>query len=100
MVSWLAEMMLDYVFSVTASCSLVSYAQFVGLPSTFLAPLLAEKFKNQRGIVLVIGALMVTGFTGLIFGGPSHLIIVWVTLIGFASVGSISFSLTLLCFRY
>lgn len=99
MVSWLPEMMQDYGFSVTASGWLVSYAQFVGLPSTFLAPVLAEKFKNQQGIVLVIGALMVTGFTGLIFGGPSLLIIVWVTLIGFASGGSISLSLALLGMR-
>src|SRR5699024_12667133 len=64
-VSWLPDMMQDYGFSVPASGWLVPYAQFVGLPSTFLAPVLAEKFKNQQGIVLVIGALMVTGFTGL-----------------------------------
>jgi len=37
-------MMKDYGFSVTASGRLVSYAQFVGLPSTFFAPALTEKF--------------------------------------------------------
>src|SRR5690625_5975094 len=42
---------------------------------------------------------MVTVFTGIIFGGPSLLIIVWVTLIGFASGGSISLSLALLGMR-
>src|SRR5699024_1393889 len=42
---------------------------------------------------------MVTGFKGLIFAGPSLLIVVWVTLIGFASGGSISLSLALLRMR-
>src|SRR5690625_1315485 len=42
---------------------------------------------------------MVIGYTVLIFGGPSLLIILCVTLIGFASGGSISLSLALLGMR-
>ena len=98
-VSWLPEIMQDYGFSVIAAGWLVSYAQFVSLPSTFLAPMLAEKYNNQQGIVLAIGGLLTIGFTGLIFGGPLPLIILWVTLIGFASGASISLSLAFLGMR-
>lgn len=99
MVSWLPEIMQDFGLSVAAAGWVVSYAQFVGLPATFLAPMLAEKYKNQQGIVLVIGGLLTIGFTGLIFGGPLPLIVLWVTLIGFASGGSISLALALLGIR-
>lgn len=98
-VSWLPEMMQTFGFSVVAAGWMVSYAQFVSLPATFLAPVLAERFSNQQGIVLGIGGLLTVGFTGLLIGGPLPLIIVWVTLIGLASGASISLSLALLGMR-
>lgn len=98
-VSWLPEMMQTFGFSVAAAGWLVSYAQFVSLPATFLAPMLAERFANQQGIVLGIGTLLTIGFTGILIGGPLPLIVVWVTLIGLASGASISLSLALLGMR-
>lgn len=98
-ISWLPEMMQSFGFSVITAGWLVSYAQFIGLPATFLAPFFAEKFSNQQGIVLAIGGLMTMGFIGLLIGGPLSVIVFWVTLIGFASGGSISLSLALLGMR-
>lgn len=99
MVSWLPEMMQSFGFSVAAAGWLASYAQFVGLPATFLAPVLAEKFRNQQGIALGIGVLVTIGFIGLLIGGPLPLIFIWVTLIGFASAGAVSLSLAMLGMR-
>lgn len=98
-VSWLPEMMQDFGFSETSAGWLVSYTQFIGLPSTFLAPILAEKYNNQQGIVVGIGGLLTIGFTGLAFGGPLPLIFLWITLIGIASGASISLSLAMLGMR-
>src|SRR5699024_5398930 len=89
----------NFSFSVTTAGWLVSYAQFIGLPATFLAPVLAEKFSNQQGIVLGIGGLYIIGFSGMLIGGPMWLIVCWVTLIGIASGGSISLALALLGMR-
>src|SRR5690625_90929 len=50
MVSWLPEMMQDFGFTVATAGWLLSYTQFISLPGTFLAPVLAEKFPNQQGI--------------------------------------------------
>lgn len=99
MISWLPEIMHSFGFTIVTAGWLVSYAQFIGLPATFLAPVLAEKFSNQQGIVLAIGVLMIVGFTGITIGGPLPIIVLWVTLIGFASGGTISLSLALLGMR-
>ncbi|WP_080876295.1 CynX/NimT family MFS transporter [Oceanobacillus timonensis] len=98
-VSWLPEIMQSFGFSVSAAGWLVAYVQFVGLPSTFLAPVLAEKFSNQQGIVLGIGGGATIGFAGLLIGGPLPLIFVWVTLIGVTFGGAISLSLAMLGMR-
>lgn len=99
MISWLPEMLQDFGFSIIAAGWLVSYAQFISLPATFLAPLLAERYTNQQGLVLTIGCLYIFGFTGLLIGGNLPLLIFWVTLMGIASGGSISLSLALLGMR-
>ncbi|MFD1386742.1 CynX/NimT family MFS transporter [Oceanobacillus oncorhynchi subsp. oncorhynchi] len=99
MVSWLPEIMQSFGFSVSAAGWLLAYVQFVGLPSTFLAPVLAEKFSNQQGIVLGISGGAAVGFIGLLIGGPLPLIFVWVTLIGVTFGGAISLSLAMLGMR-
>ncbi|WP_077601464.1 CynX/NimT family MFS transporter [Oceanobacillus sojae] len=99
MVSWLPEIMQSFGFSVSAAGWIIAYVQFVGLPSTFLAPVLAEKFSNQQGIVLGIGGGATIGFIGLLIGGPLPLIFVWVTLIGVTFGGAISLSLAMLGMR-
>ncbi|WP_339185222.1 MFS transporter [Oceanobacillus sp. FSL W7-1293] len=99
MVSWLPEIMQSFGFSVSAAGWLIAYVQFVGLPSTFLAPVLAEKFSNQQGIVLGISSGAAIGFIGLLIGGPLPLIFVWVTLIGVTFGGAISLSLAMLGMR-
>lgn len=98
-ISWLPAMLNDFGFSVAASGWLISYAQFISLPATFLAPVLAERFSNQKGIVLAIGGLYLIGFTGLFINGPLVLLVFWVTLIGIATGGSISLALAFLGMR-
>lgn len=99
MISWLPEILQSLGFSIVAAGWLVSYAQFIGLPFTFLTPILAERFSNQQGIVLAIGAFTTAGFTGLLFAGPKPLVFLWVTMIGLALGGAISLALTLLGMR-
>lgn len=98
-VSWLPEIMQSYGFTATTGGLMVSYAQFIGLPATFLAPILAEKFSNQKGIVLGIGGVLTIGFTGILIGGPLTLMVFWVTLVGIGFGGSISLALTMIGLR-
>ncbi|HLR72207.1 MAG TPA: MFS transporter, partial [Pseudogracilibacillus sp.] len=98
-VSWLPEMMHDFGFSVATAGWLLSYVQFISLPGTFLAPVLAERYPNQQRIMLVIGGLCTVGFTGLLIGGPLPLIVLWLTFIGIVIGATISLSLALLGMR-
>src|SRR5690625_2813809 len=92
-------MMHDFGFSIATSGWLLSYIQFIGLPGTFLAPILAERLPNQLAIIVFIVSGGIIGFLGLLIGGPLPLLLLWVTVIGVASGSSISLSLALLAMR-
>ncbi|SDK29079.1 CynX/NimT family MFS transporter [Sediminibacillus albus] len=98
-ISWLPEILHDYGLAIGTAGWLLSYMQFISLPATFVAPILADKFKNQQGMVAVIGFLALTGYSGLLAGGPMPLLVVWITLIGLSLGASISLALTFLSMR-
>ncbi len=99
LVSWLPEILTDYGFSQSAAGWTLSIAQFVSIPSTFIAPLLAEKFRNQSGIAAMAGGFYALGFTGLLIGGSPVFLIGSSMLIGLASGATISLSLAFLGMR-
>ncbi|MDC3413225.1 CynX/NimT family MFS transporter [Terrihalobacillus insolitus] len=98
-ISWLPEILNDFGLAIATSGWLLSYMQFVSLPATFLSPILAGKFSNQQGIVVVIGSLSIVGFGGLFFADTLVAMILFITLIGIAQGASISLSLAFLGMR-
>lgn len=98
-ISWIPTILIDLNFSISMSGWLLSYMQFISLPTAFLAPILAERFNNQIGIVLAIGVLIIIGFIGLLIGGSHLLIIFWITIIGASSGATISLSLAIIGLR-
>ncbi|MDL4841122.1 CynX/NimT family MFS transporter [Aquibacillus rhizosphaerae] len=98
-ISWLPEILHHSGFTISTGGWLLSYMQFVSLPATFLTPILAGRLKNQQIIIYVVGILALIGYTGLLLGGPLALMMVWITLIGFALGSSISLALALLGLR-
>ncbi len=99
MVSWLPQILIDAGFSPSAAGWTLSIAQMVSIPSTFIAPLLAEKFRNQSGIAGVAGLMYALGYAGLLVGGSSAFLVGSTMLIGLASGATISLSLALLGMR-
>lgn len=99
LITWLPEILTDYGFSPSAAGWTLSIAQFVGIPSTFIAPLLAEKFRNQSGIAAMAGSFYALGYAGLLLGGSPAFLIASSMLIGLASGATISLSLALLGMR-
>ncbi|WP_138418856.1 CynX/NimT family MFS transporter [Aquibacillus sediminis] len=98
-ISWLPEIIHHLGYSIATGGWLLSYMQFISLPATFLAPILASRFNNQKGIVLAIGCSAAVGYSGLLFGGSLPLLIIWTTFIGFALGASISLALAFLGMR-
>ncbi|MBM7571161.1 CynX/NimT family MFS transporter [Aquibacillus albus] len=98
-IAWLPEILHHSGFSIVTGGWLLSYMQFISLPATFLTPILAGRVKNQQGIVIGIGVLAITGYSGLLIGGTLSIMFLWITLIGCALGSSISLSLVLLGLR-
>ncbi|GGF25728.1 putative transporter YycB [Halobacillus andaensis] len=99
LITWLPEIMQSRGMTPSTAGWMLSFMQIVGLPGTFITPVLAGRITNQRGIVLSIGILYLIGLSGMLFGSG----VVWLTLciaiIGLAQGSSVSLALTFLSLR-
>ncbi|PMY01271.1 MFS transporter, partial [Pseudomonas sp. MPR-R5A] len=58
--------------------------QYAGLPTSFLIPIIADRLSHQKGIALGIGATMIAGLVGLLFGKQFPVIMMSILLVGLA----------------
>ncbi|MCH7397422.1 MFS transporter [Belliella sp. DSM 107340] len=98
LVAWLPDMMISRGLSPVEAGLLISLMQVVGLLGTFISPIIAVKFKDQVGIILVLGSMYLIGFSSLFI----HTL--WVNYVGLTLVGlglgsSISLAYTLIGLR-
>lgn len=94
-IAWLPVILTDQGISKSAAGWILSLMQFVSLPASFIVPILAGRFRNQRGLVTMTAAFLILGYIGLI-SGNFPLTIVSVILIGLA--GGSAFSLATMFF--
>ena len=97
-IAWLPDMMIDRGLTAVEAGVLVSFMQLIGLIGSFMAPLLAVKFKNQVGIVWVLGAMYLLGF-GSLFLQDLLVNYVGLTLVGLGLGSSISLAYVLIGLR-
>lgn len=98
-ITWLPEILVSNGMDLSLAGWILSMMQLVGLPATFFAPVLAARFQNQKGIVLVIGLIHLAGVIGLIFVQNYALLILSVIFLGIAQGASISLALTIIGLR-
>ncbi|KMM60905.1 transporter [Bacillus glycinifermentans] len=98
-IAWLPEILRSHGMSMSLAGWMLSLMQFASLPSTFLTPVLAGRFRNQKSIVLGLGILYLSGMAGLLYGGSPAMLTFWVILIGAGQGSSISLALTLIGLR-
>ncbi|WP_188208200.1 CynX/NimT family MFS transporter [Alkalibacillus aidingensis] len=99
LIAWLPEILYSRGLSLSASGWMVSILQIVGLPSTMLAPYIADRLTNQRMLMLVMGIVYFTGLTLLLVGDHLVVLSISVILVGVSQGASIGLSLTLLSLR-
>ncbi len=97
-IAWLPDMMIDRGLSAVEAGVLVSLMQIIGLTGSFLAPIIATRFKDQVGVVWVLGVMYLLGFSSLFVHE------LWVNYAGLILVGlglgsSISLAYTLIGLR-
>ncbi|UFT99724.1 MFS transporter [Radiobacillus kanasensis] len=98
-ISWLPEILLDFGYSMSTSGWLVSALQFISLPFTFLAPILANRWKQQHAIIWIIGICALIGYSGLLTRPSFGWLMVCITFIAITLGASISLALTFLGLR-
>lgn len=98
-ISWLPEILHGNGLTMATSGWMLSFAQFVGLPASFIVPVAAGRFKSQRGIVLVMGLCALGGYGGLLVGESFAVMVVSTILIGITLSGSFALALTFLGLR-
>jgi len=98
-VSWLTEILHSHGISLETAGWLLSFTQLVGLPASFIIPVLAGRFRSQVWLSLILGIFAVIGYSGLLFGSTYSILIVSIIFIGVALGGSFPLALTYIGLR-
>ncbi|MFC7322709.1 CynX/NimT family MFS transporter [Halobacillus campisalis] len=99
LITWLPEILQSRGMAPSEAGWMLSWLQLVGLPITFLTPVLAGRMKNQQGIVWGIGSVYIIGLFILLFSEDFITLVLAVALMGIAQGGAISLALTLISLR-
>ncbi len=98
-ISWLPEILHDYGVSIGTAGWMLSMTQIIGLPFSFLVPVIAGKLKSQWAIVVFLGTSAISGYVGLLLGNSFVVMIICSLLIGIALGGVFPLALTFLGMR-
>ncbi len=99
LIAWLPEILVSRGIDISTAGWMVSIMQIAGLPTAFLAPYLADRYPNQRGIIIVLSTSYIIGLTLLLFGSNMVILSISILLAGASQGASIALSLALLSLR-
>lgn len=89
--AWMASIIQAKGFDSATAGLFVSAFMMLGIPTSFLVPILAGKMKTQSGLGVSIGLCYVVGATILLLADSVPLLILAILCCSFSSGGSISF---------
>lgn len=98
-ISWLTEILHSHGISILTAGWLLSFTQLVGLPASFVIPVLAARFQSQVWLSFFLGLFAVLGYSGLLFGSAYPVLIISIIFIGIALGGSFPLALTYIGLR-
>lgn len=99
MVSWLPEILHFYGMAKASAGFMLSYFQLIGIPVTFMVPMIVTRMKNQRLFVAIVNIIFIIGLIILLLSKSTAMIIVATTLLGAASSSNFALALTFLSIR-
>lgn len=98
-ISWLPEILHARSLSIETAGWMLSFTQFIGLPASFIIPVLAARFRSQVWIAFGLGICSIGGYTGLLLGSSFPVLIVSIIFIGIAIGGTFPLALSYLGLR-
>ncbi|MFI6514462.1 CynX/NimT family MFS transporter [Spirillospora sp. NPDC050679] len=97
LMSWLPEIMRDHGYAPATAGMMVSMMMVIGIPLGFVVPVLAARLRDQRGMVVAVGAAMAAGVVGMLVAPQAGW--VWVAVLGIATGSAFPLAYTLLSLR-
>ncbi|MCM3739834.1 MFS transporter [Oceanobacillus luteolus] len=98
-ISWLPEILHATGMTTEMAGWMLSFTQFIGLPASFLVPILAEKVKSLKGMVAFLTLSCFVGYGGLLISSHFIITVICIVLIGISLSGNFAFALTLFSLR-
>lgn len=96
--SWLPAVHRAQGIDATTAGFLLSTLNLISIPTTFVAPLVATRMRDQRPAVAGAVTLTVVGLLGILLGPPSTAL-VWVIVLGLGQGASLSLALLMIVLR-
>ena len=96
--SWLPAIHRDQGIDPAIAGVLLSTMNLVSIPTTFLAPVLAHRMRDQRKSVAGCVALTAIGLAGILLA-PSSTALVWVVIMGLGQGAALSLALLMIVLR-
>lgn len=99
MLSWLPEILSSSGMDISTAGIMLSYLQLLGIPFSFIMPMVAVRIGDQRLIVIVVNTLFVVGLIFLLLSHSFIGMFIAITLTGMAVGSNFSLALTFLSIR-
>lgn len=96
--AWLPEILIDRGMTPTKAGFVLSISQGTGILGSLTIPVIAGRFKDQRRIVWVTGAMEIIGITGILIT-DTFLVSTWAGILGFGLGGNFSMALLFMVLR-
>jgi CP family cyanate transporter-like MFS transporter len=96
--SWLPAIHRDQGIDATNAGLLLSILNLISIPTTFLAPVIAHRMRDQRAAVAGTVAFTVTGLLGIMLA-PASTGLVWVVILGLGQGAALSLALLMIILR-
>jgi CP family cyanate transporter-like MFS transporter len=98
-ISWLPEILHSHGLSMERAGWLLSFTQIIGLPASFIIPMIAGRFRSQIWLSFMLSMCSVVGYGGLLLGSTYPILIVSLIFIGIALGGTFPLALSYIGLR-
>lgn len=98
-ISWLPEILHSHGMSMSTAGWMLSFSQLVGLPASFIIPVMAGRFRSQSWIAFMLNLSSLFGYLGLLWGSSYPVIIISIILIGIGLGGTFPLALSYIGLR-
>ncbi|ADY57320.1 major facilitator superfamily MFS_1 [Syntrophobotulus glycolicus DSM 8271] len=98
-VAWLPAILQGYGISTATAGWMLTFYQICAIPASFIAPVFADRYSDQRGITAIVCLIYLSGMLIFLFGGGFSLLVLGIALIATGSGASISLAFTFIGLR-